>query len=42
MPAHGWGFDLFIDRPCMRCWRVLEKASDEPAMAAFSEAFKDT
>ena len=24
-PAHGWGVDLFIDRPCARCLAKMEK-----------------
>ena len=24
-PAHGWGFDLFIDEPCQRCLSAIKK-----------------
>lgn len=25
VPAHGWGLDLFVDRQCARCARVLSR-----------------
>lgn len=28
-PSNGWGFDLFIDRPCKRCEAIAEKLGIE-------------
>ena len=28
-PAHGWGMDLFIDEPCSKCIRALNKRNLE-------------
>lgn len=36
-PGHGWGMDLFIDRPCRRCVRIALAGGAEVPEALLHE-----
>lgn len=38
--AHGWNLDMFIDTPCARCLKIVEKQNDEQALDSLNKLLR--